>query len=1228
NKYWTGGNGSWNDASNWSATATGPGGAGIPLNGENVFIIPEVNSAITIAEVAWCNDLFIDASTAQIMLNGEAELNIEGAWSMKGAVLWDHTGVKNLIVRQRGVYLDTRGIPIKGDVVFEGSGSWSLQSDLFLSEGSDIMLMRGTLIGNANLLKADRFEFAGTGTKQFIAGDGVVMLDEKPSQLKLDLFVQPANSTLVIDGSMASWDIPATHAERDRDMNVCGTGAGQTPFIINAQLVSNFNGYGVRCRGICNGSVTVSVSGGVGPFAYQWLNSGPPTATWNSACGGPQIVIVTDLGQGISCPASVNVTEPAPLGVIFFGQGTPPTCADVCNGTRTALAVGGVPPHAYSWNNGAGSSSSFSQLCAGQNTLLITDANNCTFDTSFFFNIQPIIPDLSITDASCYDECDGTATVSPSGGTGTLTISWTPAPPIGQGTTQASGFCAGNYSVSIADGNGCDTTLTFIIAEPLPISGSVVSTDATCSGACDGTANLTMTTGGPFSFAWDPAPGSGQGSTGVMGLCAGTYTVLVTDQTSGCDTLLSVLIDSPEAFDIQPLIVNAGCATSCDGSISLTTTGGTAGYTFLWDPIPTVGQGTASISSLCAGAWEVLFTDAAGCDTVVVFDVDAPLPLDPDLSSTDINCAGDCDGTATASVTGGVPGYTYLWTPAPPIGQGTASAAGLCAGPYQLLISNANGCDTLVTFPINEPPPLVIVPSQQNVSCNGACDGSATVSVSGGVPGYTYTWTPEPASGQGTSTVSGLCPGSWQVLVADANGCEVSTQIQIQDALPLVISLGTIPASCPGECDGTAGLIVSGGTAGYTYSWSPEPGVGQGTANVAGLCPQDWSITITDALGCDSTITFTIDAPEPIVANETITDASCAGQCNASIGVAPTGGTGTYTYNWMPAPAIGQGTSIASGLCPGNWSVTITSGACDTTLIFVITSPTPIVVELAITNVTCPGACDGGVAANTSGGTSPFNYTWAPAPGSGQGTSDVGGLCSGNYSVLILDAAGCDTTLNFAIDEPDEITAVISITEPSCGASCDGSATITVTGGTLPYDHTWGPGNITGQGTITATDLCPGTYEVIVTDGAGCTETFNVVIDPPIGWDVTGTPTEPACSNSCDGSITTSTTGGVPPYNYTWSPVPPVGQGTPNASGLCAGTWSVLIADAAGCDTLLTFDLIAPAPILPNEVFTNESCNGPCDGTATVAPTGGVGPYTFIWSPIPPIGQGTPTVSG
>ncbi|MEO8587785.1 MAG: gliding motility-associated C-terminal domain-containing protein [Flavobacteriales bacterium] len=1228
-KYWTGGQGAWSDGAHWSLTPTGPGGAGAPRADEIVVIAPSASASIDIQGAARCKGLLVNGANGAVSITGpaNAELTIAGDWRLVGDVTWPFAGATRLVVRREGVEVDLCGRPLGGSLVLDGSGSWSALSDMVMEQG-DVVMREGTLITNGNLLKAHALRTEGHGAKRLIGGRSVVMLDMPPALGALNPIVDPTGATLSVGGAPVTWngDAPAID---DRDVNVCGTGPGQTPFVVTATLVSNFNGYGVRCRGNCNGTVTVNVTGGSGTFSYSWLFGGPPTQTWTAACGGPQIVIVTDVTQGISCPVQVNVTEPAPLGVIFFGQGTPPTCADVCNGSRTALAVGGVSPYSYSWNNGAGTGSSFFALCAGNNTLHITDFNLCTFDTAFFFNLLPVSPNLTITNANCFGQCDGTASVVPSGGTPTYSVVWTPPPPIGQGTNNASGLCPGNYSVTVTDFNGCDTTVVFAITAPPPILPNLTFTNASCFGACDGTANvLPAGAPGPYTYVWAPAPGTGQGTGSVTGLCAGAYTVLITDQTSGCDTLVSVTIISPGAIIVQGTVTDATCADVCDGTIGLSVSGGQAPYVFLWSPVPPVGQGTGNVSGLCPGDWSVTVTDAGGCDTTVTFTVSAPPPIDPTLTTTDVTCAGACDGTATVTVTGGVGPFGFVWTPAPAVGQGTDTVTGLCAGNYSLTITDANGCDTTVTFTISEPPPLIATPTQTNVTCGTLCDGTASVLVSGGTMPYTYVWTPAPPAGQGTPNISGLCAGAYSVLITDANGCTLTVPFTITSPAPILVSLQVLPASCPGVCDGSAGVIVSGGTSPYGYNWLPAPGTGQGTPNVTGLCPQAYTVTITDAVGCDTTIAFTVPAPPPITVTAVVTDATCNGDCDGSIVLTVSGGNGAFTYLWAPAPPVGQGTGSISALCTGDWEVTITSGACDTTLTYTIQEPPPIDAALVTTDPNCAGDCDGTATVVVTGGAAPYDYSWSPAPPVGQGTPSVSGLCPGNYTLTVTDVAGCDTTLAFVINAPVPLSAVIVITPASCGGLCDGTATATPSGGTGPYDFLWGPGVVVGQGTPGASALCPGAYTLTLTDALGCDTTILFTVNTPSGIVAVPTVTNASCADVCDGTIILSTGGGLPPYIYTWSPSPPVGQGTPSVSGLCPGTWTVVISDGAACDTVMVFDITSPTPIIPNAVSTNESCNGPCDGTASVAPTGGQAPYLYLWTPVPPSGQGLPTATG
>ncbi|MBK7269769.1 MAG: gliding motility-associated C-terminal domain-containing protein [Flavobacteriales bacterium] len=1229
-KHWVGGAGAWSEAAHWSLSPAGPGGAGMPRANEDVLIAPGTPISITLDGVAECRDLRVDARHAELTVIGAVgnDLHIHGGWVMAGEVDWKPHGQMMLNARNAAV-IDLHGIVLQSDVVLEGSGTWDQMSAFVQAQGTSFVLRRGTMRTNGGIVRGGLWRAEGNGAKQLEAQGSIFLVEgfEPQGFGKMD---DPGTATVMVAGNARHWDGTLMGEEElMRSAVNCGTGAGQIPFTVNASVLSNYNGFGVSCNGVCDATVTVVAQGGTGNFAYQWQGGGPTTPTWANTCAGNKLVIVTDVGQNVGCFATVLVTPPPPLGVIFFGL-NPPTCASSCNGTAVTFPGGGTGfGYVYDWNNGTESDPNPTQLCAGVNTLELTDANNCVFDTTFTIDLLPLDVQFQSADASCAGDCDGSASVVVSGGTPGYTYNWEPGAPAGDGTPSVTGLCAGNYTLTVADANGCDTTLAFAILQPPPIVPNLVATSSTCADACTGTATSSPAGAlGPFTFLWSPAPPIGQGTNAASGLCPGPWSVLITDQASGCDTTVAFIITSPPPIVPNLTTTDATCANSCDGTATASPTGGDPGYTFLWTPAPGAGQGTPNATGLCPGNYTLLITDVAGCDTLVPFTINAPPPLNALITITPISCAGACDGAADVLVSGGVPPYSFTWTPVPPSGQGTPNVSDLCAGNWSVLIADANGCDTTIAFTLTEPPPLDVISSQTNVSCGGFCDGTATVVVTGGTPAYTYVWTPAPGAGQGTPNATGLCAGAYSVLITDANGCTVTVPFTILDAVPLQLSLNVQPASCPGVCDGSAGVIVTGGVQPYIYAWSPAPGGGQGTPNATGLCPGPYLLTVADAVGCDTTIAFTIDAPEAILPNETVLPLTCANDCNGAVLLSPSGGTGAYTYVWTPVPPNGQGQDQATGLCAGTWSVTITSGACDTTLTIDLIAPPPLDVQLVIDSLSCTGDCDAEVTANVTGGLPAYVYVWDPPPPVGQGTPTASGYCAGNYTLTVTDAAGCDTTIAFTIMDPLPLDLQVLTTEASCGGACDGTATATLLNATGPVVYDWQPPPGAGQGTPAVTGLCPGGYTVVATDSLGCDVSVSFTISTPSGIVATAQVTPATCESICDGAIDLTVTGGVPSYTYAWTPTPPQGDGTANVFGLCAGDWTVVISDQAQCDTVLIINVPAPPAIAAVLTATNETCNGPCDGTASVQASGGQPGYTFVWAPQPPVGQGTANATG
>src|SRR5690606_26823742 len=368
---------------------------------------------------------------------------------------------------------------------------------------------------------------------------------------------------------------------------------------------------------------------------------------------------------------------------------------------------------------------------------------------------------------------------------------------------------------------------------------------------------------GGYSYAWSPTPPAGAGTASVSGLCAGDWCVTITDAT-GCDTTwcFTILPSSPIAASVTT--ADGLCWDECVGEATVTATGGSGSYTYLWTPEPGAGQGTATATGLCPGPGTVTVTDIAGCDTVLAFIILTNPEIVPNLAIFAETCAGACTGEATLSPVGGGGGFTCLWAPEPATGHGAYAVTGLCAGvDYTVTLADRNGCDTTVDFTVPDFTPVSATLDLTMPTCANACDGTATLAnIAGGTPPYYHIWSPEPPNGQGGLTATGLCPGDYQVTVGDADDCLTTLDFTIAAPGPIAVDATLTPIGCGGQCTGAIDLLASGANGGFTYTWSPEPGAGQGTAHASQLCPGDWTVTVTDIGGCDTTLTFSLVEPD------------------------------------------------------------------------------------------------------------------------------------------------------------------------------------------------------------------------------------------------------------------------------------------------------------------------------------------------------------------------------
>ena len=981
-------------------------------------------------------------------------------------------------------------------------------------------------------------------------------------------------------------------------------------------------------RTICvNGNTTFTASA-TGATAYQWqvntgsgftdIANGAPysgatttTLTITGATGSMNGYLYRCRAIDGGCFTNTNsgtltisniTSSTAQNNVACFGQST---------GSASVSPTGGIGSYTYSWSPSGGTGPIATGLAAGAYTVTITDAISCQITRNFTITQPPALnlTASSQTNVACNGGANGAATVNAaSGGAGGYTYDWTPGNPTGDGTVSVTGLTAQTYTCTVTDANGCTATRSFTITQPPALNLTASSlTNVACNGGATGAASVNAATGGAggYTYNWTPGNPTGDGTTSITGLTAGTWTCTVTDA-NACTSSVNFTVTQPTAISLTASSqTNIACNGGANGAAAVNVaTGGAGGYTYNWTPGNPTGDGTVSVTGLTAGTWTCTVTDANACTNAVNFTITQPTALNLTASSqTNVACNGGANGAASVNAaTGGAGGYTYNWTPGNPIGDGTVSVTGLTAGTWTCTVTDANACTASVNFTVTQPPSLSLTPaSQTNIACNGGATGAASVNAAtGGAGGYTYNWTPGNPIGDGTVSVTGLTAGTWTCTVTDANACTSSVNFTVtQPATGVSGTTVVTNVACFGGNTGAINLTPTGGAGPYTFNWVSGPTTEDRTSLTAGT----YSVTITDANACTGTVNVTVTQPAAAVSGTTVvTNVACFGNNTGAINLTPTGGVGPYTFNWGGGVTSEDRTSLTAG----TYSVTITdANACTGTVNVTVTQPAAAVSgTTVVTNVACFGGNTGAINLTPTGGVGPYTFNW----GGGVTSEDRTTLTAGTYSVTITDANGCTGTVNATLTQPTTaVSGTTVVTNVACFGGNTGAINLTPTGGVGPYTFNW----VSGPTTEDRTTLTAGTYSVTITDANACTGTVNVTVTQPTA-PVSGTTvvTNVACFGGNTGAINLTPTGGVGPYTFDWGG----GVTSEDRTTLTAGTYTVTITDANACTGTVNVTVTQPtAPVSGTTVVTNVACFGGNTGAINLTPTGGVGPYTFDW---------------
>ena len=758
----------------------------------------------------------------------------------------------------------------------------------------------------------------------------------------------------------------------------------------------------------CEGS-NLQLSAGGGQ-TYSWtgpdgfISSSANPVVYNAASGINEGIYIATVTDQKGCIATANVSVTLNL---------PPTAtaviSDATCGTSSGaidLSPSGSSPFTFLWSNGA-TTEDIASIQGANYGVSVTDNLGCTYNGSFVVsNTGGPTGTVSITNVLCNGSATGAITLTPSGGTGPYTYSWSRSNGVSFATSRdLSDLSAGTYNVIITDATGCTGAATATITQPNAIQIANTITNINCRNASTGSVNITVTGGtGSFTYGWSGPGEYTASSQNIASRPVGTYNLTVHD--GSCTATASYTITQPSAvLSASTSVTNVKCNGTANGVINLTVAGGTLPYGYSWTRSGGYTALTEDVSGLIAGTYDVTVTDARGCTVSSSGEVTQPSSLTLSKTQTNVSCNSGSDGAINLTVSGGTPGtdplYTFVWSN----GAVSEDLSGLSAGVYSVIVTDANGCTATISATISEPDILTASAVSTSPLCFSG-NGSVNLTAGGGTTDYTFLWSNSATSEDLGSVAAGL----YSVTVTDSKGCRAVASATVTKPAAITVSGSVTAVKCYGASTGAINITAAGGTGAFTYDWADLEGAAN-SEDRTGLAAGTYTVTVKDANNCSSSATgFIITQPaaaiSPGMVNSNVT---CKNSENGSINLTVTGGVSPYTYLWTG----GATTEDVTGLAPGNYSVTVTDANLCTAELTSSTLTQPLLsltVSKTITDVKCMGGADGIVLATGSGGTGTISYSWS----TGATTASISNLIAGNYNVVATDINGCTATASAA----------------------------------------------------------------------------------------------------------------------------------------------------------------------------------------------------------------------
>lgn len=899
----------------------------------------------------------------------------------------------------------------------------------------------------------------------------------------------------------------------------------------------------------------------------------------------------------IGNPNAPTIVSPAVItNVPCFGESKGAINIDVRNGTA---------PYTYKWSNNA-TTQDLSNLAAGSYSVTVTDAVSATAVGTF--NVTQPTAALSITgitktDANCFGQASGSLTATVTGGTTPLIYAWSGNLAAVANPTNAA---AGNYTLTVTDANGCRAVSnpTAVGQPTAALNASVATQPAKCDGTATGSATITAAGGtAPYTYKW----ANNQTTNQLSNVAAGNYAYTVTDSKS-CTFTGSATVPAEQSVRITSIDPVNFDQNTTNGAVNIAITGGVAPYKFSWAGPSSFAATTEDIANLgVAGQYCVTVTDNTNCTATMCATIVQRLKVN--LTVTEA-CFGQATGGVSLQATGGVGPYTYKWSAN---NVTTQSITNVAAGNYTVTVTDSQNTTVTGSALVPALTEIKIARTITDVNIPGGSNGSISLTVTGGKPGYTYKW----SNNSTASNLSSLLVGEYCVTITDLVGCTATGCFKVElVTIPLAVVSDITGNKCNADATGAVRLQVTGGVAPYvlTFNNGQPENLLLGAFERKNLAAGVYTYKVTDSRNTVFDGSVTITQPDPLaISSFAVRHDSEDPGCTGSIALSITGGAPGYQVSWN-SPNVGF---QIINLCEGNFIPSvIDANGCRKT--FEPIALTTFTLSAAIKNTSCPDDDNGGVDITVLGGSAPYRYAWLSARGDTiSKTQDLGDVAAGTYRFVIRENSGLRLEKQYTVTTASKLSASVQILSSfngyavSCANAKDGSARATGSNGSgQGYVYEWSQNGNLVVAANTLNNAGPGLYTVRITDGLGCSVEEDVELLSPPALDVSAFTTDVSCIGSRDGELAAEVEGGVTggKFTYAWSN----GRSTPRITGLTKGNYVITITDRNNCTVTKTFEVKEPNPVAVQlqSINATEGCNGQVLATAS----GGVRPYTYRWN--------------